>query len=103
MLQHGGGLSFIPVLLVVVIDGHGGEANAYIFFTFVPLQGVFNFIAYILPKVRNAKEGPTKRLRLKHGVAGNGNNQCHDLASGISESVHVKRPKENVTTAPCSN
>ena len=45
----------------------------YICVFFLSLQGVFNFMAYMLPKVKNAKKCPDKGPRLKHGEWGNGN------------------------------
>ena len=69
----GWGLTWIPFFVVAILQFRG-EVLGYIFALLNPLQGVFNFIAYMLPKVRNAKKGTTKkRSRVKHGRAGNGN------------------------------
>lgn len=48
------------------------RATMYIPSIFQPLQGVFNFIAYIFPTVKNAKKGPKRRrTRVPQGDARN--------------------------------
>ena len=76
------GLSFIPLLIYIYRYGSATVVIRNIGAIFLPLQGVFNFIAYMFPKVRNVKKGPTERSRtIKPGGAGNVNHANHTITS----------------------
>ena len=73
-------LSWIPGG-ILFFGRSGATANfvQVLFSIFHPLQGVYNFIAYMLPKVRNAKKVPTRRKRVR---AQGGANQVNDISWG---------------------